>query len=527
MIGLASGAPQLSLKSFDGSRCFGTVCDDSMPGGANNLPLHVAQNSEYPIVAELTAPAAVAYTLSLAVSDANGGCEFSTVKAYPAAHVTEKGYPNEADRKLGSRPWEQDGYDNRRLGITPYNPAYAAYDMCTVRDSRMQVPCAKLYDRSRQPTGYDHIRQIATGQDAGNRLDSQGLQAHDSNTGFAYDNPNRNKETHGTDNRRANSPFSNAKDVAGVRDEIIGIHTREHTVMDDTYELGHDFRNKDIRGQYQTTLDVPLLQGTTRTAIRYLRCKSLHPVGPKVTAVATPTGGGTVLRFEQMLPVLSPCRYPMDAGPKGANDMHNDGTMLSAFGSGHCTHQCQVRNGSMWYQVELGRNVLIQDVSVENRGNCCGKGDTLRDVRVSVDEEYYRVPLPVGTGHQCGQIRNISGPSAVPVKQDERFPPYGATIDPHPGMDPNSGPIRTLLPSLLSENTGVSPHTMRHKQQTEVFFCHQKQGRYVHIRTHANANHHQMVCEVQLHINLFTPDGGQQRAVDIKVFPSEWNSVRG
>jgi len=237
-------------------------------------------------------------------------------------------------------------------------------------------------------------------------------------------------------------------------------------------------------------------------------------------------GANTIMSWSQPLPVLSPCRYPMEAGPKGANDLHNDGTMLSAFGSGHCTHECRVRQGSMWFQVELGHNSFIQDVAIENRGNCCGKGDMLRNVRVSVNSEYYRTPLPTHAGAQCGQLRNISGPTAIPVKQDERFPPYQQQIDPHPGVDPNSGPIRTLLPSLLSENTGVPPDTMRHKQQTEVFYCNELQGRYVHIRTHADGNSH-MVCEVQLHINFFAEEGFEQRAVDIKIFPGDWNMFRG
>lgn len=355
----------------------------------------------------------------------------------------------------------------------------------------MRVSCKKLYDRSRQPTGYDHMRQVATGQDAG----TENIRPHDSQTGFAYDDPNDAKTTHGVSNQRVNAPQVNFKDVAGVHGELIGIKTQEHTVMDDTYELGHDFRALDrLKGQYQSTLALTIPQSSTVGSVVYLRCKSLHSVGPRIKLDLQKQSGGAVLTsWVQPLPVLSPCRYPMEAGPKGANDMHSDGTMLSSFGSGHCTHECRVRKDSMWFQVEMGQDVLVQDVAVENRGNCCGKGDVLRNVRVSINSEYYRVPLPVGAGDQCGQIRNISGPSAIPVKQDERFPPYQQQIDPHPGTDPNSGPIRTLLPQLLSENTGTSPHTMRHTQQTEVFYCHEKQGRYVHIRTHADGHHH-MIC---------------------------------
>jgi len=141
---------------------------------------------------------------------------------------------------------------------------------------------------------------------------------------------------------------------------------------------------------------------------------------------------------------------------------------------------------------------------------------------------YYRVDLPENIGDQCSQIRNISGPSAIPVQQDERFPPYGAIIDPNPTeVDPNAGPIRTLLPQLLSENTGEQPDTMRHKQQTEVFYCHRKPARYVHIRTHADGNHH-TICEVQLHINFFSPGRGEhQQSLSIKVFPDDWNMFRG
>ena len=168
-------------------------------------------------------------------------------------------------------------------------------------------------------------------------------------------------------------------------------------------ELGKDFRAIDnYTNVYQSEVTVTVPQNSELFNTGYLRCKFLHPVGPNIS-ISIVSGGATA-SWLQTLPVMSPCRYPMEAGPKGANDMHADGTILSSFGSGHCTHACkvshflivqcfhidvplQVREGSMWFQVEMGRNMLIQDVSVENRGNCCGKGDDLINVRVAVNSE--------------------------------------------------------------------------------------------------------------------------------------------
>lgn len=329
-------APSITLQSLDGSRCYGTVCADSLPGGAQTFPKFVSQNSEYPIAVGFGAATPGAYTVTLAVSNSDGGCEFSATKVYPAAHVTEVGYPNEAHRILGSRAWETPHADMLPGDVREINNDRCTEDtrqvMCTVRDSRMQVPCNQIFDRSRQPTGYDHIRQPPTGQDAG----FGDIKPHDSTTGFVYDDPT-------SDHRTRTS-------------ELIGVKTETHTAIDDTYgampvlctksncaiaaELGHDFRDLDVQygSAYASSMSVSVPGGSTVHTVGYLRCKHLHSVGPTVTVSIS----GQSSTWQQALPVLSPCRYPMEAGPRGANDMHADGTLLSSFGSGHCTHECEV-----------------------------------------------------------------------------------------------------------------------------------------------------------------------------------------
>merc|ERR1712166_647740 len=137
-------------------------------------------------------------------------------------------------------------------------------------------------------------------------------------------------------------------------------------VADDAYELAHAYRNIDAHpaSPYSDALTITIAQGATSSA-GFVRCTTLHPTGAAIQI----TGTGIDTYTTPPIAVLSPCRYP---------------ALVGELQSGHCTEFCKVRRGSLAFRVELGRRVELQDVSVENRGSCCGRGDTLPQVLVTV-----------------------------------------------------------------------------------------------------------------------------------------------
>lgn len=290
-------------------------------------------------------------------------------------------------------------------------------------------------------------------------------------------------------------------------------------VADDSYELAHAYRNLDASpsSAYSDTLTVTIAQGTT-SAQGFVRCTTLNETGAAIQV----TGTGIVTYMTPPIAVLSPCRYP---------------ALVGELQSGHCTEFCKVRHGSLAFRVELGHRVELQDVSVENRGSCCGRGDPLPQVLVTVGNEWTMPPThttapnttqnsTVGT-LECGPRVDVLGPSATPIDQAKRFGAQGQEVE----ADPSDGPIRKLHISGVNKNPPDGPND----QQTRVFYCNRHVGRYVVITTTAPATGQYMICEVQVKVNFVTPeigytDGnsgtttGRLQTVDVKIFPEMWSS---
>jgi len=290
-------------------------------------------------------------------------------------------------------------------------------------------------------------------------------------------------------------------------------------VADDAYELAHAYRNIDAHpaSPYSDALTITIAQGATSSQ-GFVRCTTLHPTGAAIQI----TGTGIDTYTTPPIAVLSPCRYP---------------ALVGELQSGHCTEFCKVRRGSLAFRVELGRRVELQDVSVENRGSCCGRGDTLPQVLVTVGKEWTMPPThttaPNTTQNstsgtlECGPQLDVLGPSAIPVDQAKRFGSQGQEVE----ADPSDGPIRKLHVSGINKNPPDGPND----QQTRVFYCNRHIGRYVVITTAAPPAGQYMICEVQLKVSFFTPeigytDGnigtttGRLQTVDVKVFPEMWSS---
>jgi len=288
-------------------------------------------------------------------------------------------------------------------------------------------------------------------------------------------------------------------------------------VNDDSYELSHDYKTIDASSSYSATLNVQVQSGQSVSSPAFIRCNQLNSTGSPIRV----TGPG-VSYASDPIAVLSPCRYP---------------SLVGELQSGHCTEHCAVRTGSLSFQVELGRRVEFQDVSIENRGSCCGRGDTLPQVHVAVGSAWVSSPTHSTaassqsntTGDEdCGGRRDIQGPSAIPVDQMERFGPQGQDVE----ASPADGPIRKL--HVVGANT--DPVNGPNQQQTRVFFCNRKVGRFIKVTTAAPSSSAQyMMCEVQLKVNYFSPDhgytdgnvgttSGRLQSIDVKVFPEMWST---
>ena len=128
-------------------------------------------------------------------------------------------------------------------------------------------------------------------------------------------------------------------------------------VSDDSYELAHDFAGMDAlpSNPYKDTVTLTIAAGNS-IARAFIKCSNLHPLGSALKVVGAPD---FVLQTPPIA-VLSPCRYP---------------SLVGSLQSGHCSEYCKVLKGSSSFRVELGRRVAFQEVVVENRGSCCGRGD--------------------------------------------------------------------------------------------------------------------------------------------------------